>query len=190
MAKENIGEALSSKKRYCSFLRDWDQPRPHLRNSSSSQGSILPALGPQDSSSLHVLASLVPLFIPSCTSSYCVYYVCAKHWENNGEQKPSTTLVLTELTVYVERKPSIKGCKNNGKLCLGAGKESHTAGTRHPSSPSLNIILSDSSGFSHLSFAAWTVLCLLFVCFSIFPRPFMRFVFALLPSSVCQLTII
>lgn len=78
-------------------------------NNGRSQGTITPAFGPQDSLSLHILSSLVPLFIHSFTHSYCVYYVCARHWENNSELNPGTIFVRTELTVYVERKPSVKG---------------------------------------------------------------------------------
>lgn len=39
--------------------------------------------------SLQIHSSLVHVFIHSSTHSYCVYHVCARHWENNREQNPA-----------------------------------------------------------------------------------------------------
>lgn len=65
-------------------------------------------------------SSFVPLFIPSFTNSYCVFYVCAGHWENNSEQNPAHSHA-NGIDILRGGRLQSKDEKNNSKLCLGAG---------------------------------------------------------------------
>lgn len=93
LSKENMGETVELPLKKCSYRCCGAQVSPvHglllLRKQWQFSGDHCPSWLGHRTLPLHILSSLVPLFIHSLTNSYSVDYVCARHWEDNREPNP------------------------------------------------------------------------------------------------------